>query len=118
MAVDRRALIGLAVAVGVTVAASQWWASRAQQSLGREVAALAGLGDIHMIASTTCPICAAARVWFKTYDVAFDECFIETDAVCAAQFDATRSPGTPVIMVRGRPQVGFDPQRLRDALRG
>jgi glutaredoxin len=116
MAADRKSLIGLAVLVAAVVLASQWWASRQQLSLGRQVAAIAAPGDIRMLSSTTCSICTAARLWFKTHDVAFDECFIETDRACAAQFEATRSPGTPVIVVRGRPQIGFDPQRVRDQL--
>ena len=83
---------------------------------GDEVARLASAGDLKMLSSTTCTVCAAARRWFEAHAVPVEECFIERDAACAAQFDATRSPGTPVIVVRGVPQVGFDPERLRAAL--
>jgi hypothetical protein len=48
--------------------------------------------------------------------VAFDECFIETDAACAARFEALRAPGTPVLLVRGQLQTGFDAQRVLGAL--
>lgn len=116
MALERRSLIALVVLVAVAAAASQWWASRQQLALGRALAAQAKPGDIQMLSSTTCGICTSARVWFKLYEVAFDECFVEKDPACAARFEATRSPGTPVILVKGRPLVGFDPERIRQAL--
>lgn len=113
----RRPWLGLVVVVLVTALGSQWWAARQQAQLGQQVAQWARPGDLQMLSSTTCPICAAARAWFEANDVKFSECFIETDAACAARFEATRSPGTPVIMVRGVAHIGFDPQRLREALR-
>ena len=109
-------LIALVVGVALAAAGSQWWASRQKLDLGRQMASLAGPGDIHMLSSTTCSICTSARVWFKLHDVRFDECFIETDADCRTLFEATRSPGTPVILVKGKPLVGFDPQRIRSQL--
>jgi glutaredoxin len=69
-----------------------------------------------MLSSSTCPICTRARLWFKANQVKFDECFIETDRQCALLFEATRSPGTPAILVRGQAQVGFDPQRIAQRL--
>jgi hypothetical protein len=48
--------------------------------------------------------------------VPFSECLIERDAQCQADFDATRAPGTPVILVRGVPQLGFNPERVHAAL--
>lgn len=116
MSADRKPLIALVVLVALAAAGSQWWAARQQLALGRQLAAQAGPGDIRMLSSTTCGICASARVWFKVHEVKFDECFIETDRDCARLFEATRSPGTPVILVKGKPLVGFDPQRVRDAL--
>jgi len=113
----RRSLLWLfALLMGVAAlgsAVSAWQRSQ----LGAQVAALAARGDLRMLSSRTCGICTQARQWFGVHGVAFDECFIETDRDCALLFEATRSPGTPVILVRGMPQVGFDPQRLRDALR-
>ncbi|MCU0966750.1 MAG: hypothetical protein MUF08_17270 [Burkholderiaceae bacterium] len=52
----------------------------------------------------------------RQHEVAFDECFIETDAACAARFEALRAPGTPVLLVRGQLQTGFDAQRVLGAL--
>ena len=111
-----RALIGLAVLVLAASAGSGWWAQRQQQDIGREVAARVRPGDLRMLSSTTCSICVTARLWFTEHRVSFTECFIENDTACAAEFAATRSPGTPVLLVRGVPQVGFNPQRLRDSL--
>jgi hypothetical protein len=48
--------------------------------------------------------------------VPFTECSIERDAACAAEFAATASPGTPVMLVRGQPQVGFSAERLLGSL--
>jgi hypothetical protein len=113
---SRRSLITLAVLVLAASGGSSWWAARHKQSLGSEVAAKAKPGDIRMLSSTTCSICTSARLWFTEHRVPFSECFIERDAACASEFAATRSAGTPVLLVRGVPQVGFSPQRLRDSL--
>ncbi|MDO8420452.1 MAG: hypothetical protein Q7S90_10480, partial [Rubrivivax sp.] len=78
--------------------------------------ALAQAGDIRMLSSETCPICTVARTWFTEHRVPFSECLIERDAQCKADFDAARAPGTPLIIVRGVPQLGFNPERLRQAL--
>lgn len=114
---DRRALLGLVLLVLAVGGLNQWWSARSQAALGAEVAALAAPGDLRMLASTTCPYCALARQWLREHQVPFDECFIERDAACAAQYEALRAPGTPVVLVRGQPQLGFDAARVRDALR-
>lgn len=108
--------VGLVVLVLGVSLASQWWVGRQEGRLGDEVAALARPGDIHMLSSETCAICTIARTWFVAHNVPFTECLIERDAQCRADFDASRMPGTPVIIVRGLPQVGFNPDRVRLAL--
>ena len=101
-----------------TSTVGQWWAGREARQLGAQVAALAQPGDIRMLSSESCAICLVARQWFVENQVAFSECLIERDAACKAEFEATHSPGTPVILVRGQPpQVGFNSQRLLQALR-
>lgn len=117
-ATRRREWVRLAVVAIAAVAAMEWWSGRSAGKVGREVAQAAAPGDIRMLSSTTCGICTAARLWFQRHEVAFEECFIDRDAACAAQFETLRMPGTPVILVRGRPVLGFDPQRLREALSG
>ena len=118
MSVSPRSLFGLLLLVLTASAASQWWAGRHEAGLGEQVAARAGPGDIRMLGSETCSICAQARQWFTQYRVPFSECLIERDAACRAAFEASHSPGTPVILVRGgQTLVGFNPERLRDALK-
>lgn len=108
------AVVGtLVLGVGLWV---EWWSQRQQALLGSEVAALARPGDIRMLSSETCAACASARAWLREHRVAFDECLIERDAQCRADFEGTRAPGTPVIVVRGVPQAGFDLELLRRGL--
>lgn len=109
-------LAALALIVLCVVSASRWWASRHDSRLGSAVAALAAPGDIRMLSSTTCVYCARAREWMREHNVAFDECFIETDSACARQHAALRAMGTPLVLVRGQPQLGFDAQRVHDRL--
>jgi glutaredoxin len=113
---SRGSIFGLVLMLLVVSAATQWWAGRSQAQLGDKLAALAQPGDIRMLSSTTCAYCKLARQWMQQHGVAFSECFIETDTACAAQFDAARAPGTPLLMVRGQPQVGFDAQRVLGTL--
>jgi len=112
-----RALVTLVFIVLVAGAFGTWWWLRSQQQLGAEVARLAVAGDIRMIASQDCAICHVAREWFTQHGVAFSECLIERDAQCRADFEALQAQGTPVIVVRGQPMMGFEPFRLREALR-
>ena len=114
--VSRRALFGLVLLVLGVSAASQWWTGRHAASLGGQVAALAAPGDIHMIASDSCGVCIVARQWFTRHGVAYTECSIERDAACRADFEQRRAAGTPLLLVRGQPQLGFSPERVKAAL--
>jgi len=106
-------LLALVIVVG---GVSEAWRAHVADRLGTEVAARAKPGDIEMIASDTCVYCAQARAWFGAHGVPFSECSIERDEVCAARFGALMAPGTPVLLVRGKAQVGFSPQRVAQAL--
>jgi glutaredoxin len=117
MQASRRSLLGLVVLVLAISAASTWWGQRHEAVLGEQVAALAAPGDLRMLSSDTCAICLVARRWFTDHGVAFSECSIERDAACRAEFETMLAPGTPVILVRGRPQLGFDPARLLASLK-
>lgn len=96
--------------------ALQVWQGREQQALGARVAQAAKPGDLRMISSTTCGVCTQARRWFTEHGVAFSECFVEHDAACRAELERWQAPGTPLILVRGRPQLGFSPARIEGAL--
>ena len=111
-----RSLLGLAalvVVAGIAMQGFAWWS---RERLGAQVAASAGPGDIHMLASVTCVYCAEARAWFNANRVPFTECLIERDAQCAAKYNALMAPGTPVMLVRGKRLVGFSAQAVADAL--
>ena len=111
-----RSGLSLLALVLLVSAISEGWRGWSSDRLGREVAALAKPGDIEMIASDTCVYCEKARAWFGANGVPFSECSIERDEACAARFRALMSPGTPVLLVRGQPQVGFSPQRVAQTL--
>ena len=88
----------------------------AADRLGARVAEHAAPGDIRMFSSDICPYCVQARAWFNVHRVSFSECSIERDADCAAVYRALLAPGTPLLLVRGRRQVGFDPRAVAAAL--
>jgi glutaredoxin len=116
MGTSRRSIIGLVLLVAAVSVVTQWWAGHSQARQGEKMSALAKPGDIQMLSSTTCGFCTVARQWLQQHEVAFSECFIEKDAACAARFEAVRAPGTPMVLVRGQVQTGFDAQRVLDAL--
>ena len=116
MSASRRSLLVLAALVLCITALSSWWAGRSERAVGERVAAMAAPGDIRMLSSETCAICVVARRWFTEHQVAYSECLIERDAACRAAFDAIGARGTPVLVVRGQPQLGFSPERLQSAL--
>ena len=116
MAASRRALFSLIGVVLATSASVQAWHGWRQVRLGEQIAAAARPGDIRILSSDTCEACVWARDWLQRHDVHFTECSIERDAACARDFAASRSPGTPVVLVRGRAQVGFDPRDVLAAL--
>jgi len=106
-------LLAVVLAVG---GASEAWRAWSVGRWGEQAAAHAKPGDIQMIASDTCLYCARARDWFAANGVPYSECSIEREEACAARFSALMAPGTPVLVVRGQTQVGFDPQRIARAL--
>jgi glutaredoxin len=113
---SRASLFGLVALIMAVSAAGQWWSNRHQDALGAEVAALAAPGDVFMVSSDTCAPCTRARTWLKRNEVAFAECSLERDRGCAERWQAAGAPGTPLLFVRGQPQLGFSAERLRAAL--
>jgi len=113
-----RSTLGLLAVVLVIGGASEAWRAYSDRRLGARIASLASPGDIEMLASDTCPYCVKAREWFTANGAPFKECSIERDTACAARFQALMSPATPLILVRGQRQVGFDATRVAEALTG
>jgi len=111
-----RSLTGLLGLIALVSVASYGWRTQAELQDGRELSALARPGDIRLISSVYCPSCTLARRWLEEHGVAFDECFIERDEACRNAFTALMAPGTPVVIVRGRALLGFDPERVSVAL--
>ena len=116
MSATRRSLLALVALVGIGAAAMHGVGAWSRERLGVQVAAAAKPGDIRMIGSVTCIYCAAARAWFIEHRVPFDECLIERDAACAEAYRALMTPGTPVLLVRGKPLLGFDAKAIADTL--
>jgi glutaredoxin len=112
-----RSLFGLVALVLVVSGAAEWWRERQAQQVGRELAQSARPGDIVMISSTTCVFCTRARQFMTVQQVPFTECFIETDTTCAQRYQALGARGTPTMVVRGQPQLGFSAAAVRDQLR-
>ena len=73
-------------------------------------------GDIRMISSVTCIFCTKARQYMTEHRIPFEECLIERDAACLADYKRLGASGTPTLMIRGQRQLGFDPQRITSAL--
>jgi glutaredoxin len=69
-----------------------------------------------MISSETCGWCTAARRWMTEQSVPFEECFVERDARCLADYQALGGQGTPTLVVRGRTVLGFDRARVIEIL--
>jgi hypothetical protein len=114
--IDRKSLLALGALLFAVSTLQTWWAGRYDDRLGDSVAALAAPGDIRMISSENCAICQLARQWLLEHQVPFNECLIERDTACRADFVATGAPGTPVLQVRGEQMLGFNAEGLRELL--
>ncbi|MEO6030665.1 MAG: glutaredoxin family protein [Burkholderiaceae bacterium] len=109
-------MLVLAALVLGMLAAVQGLQALSAYRVGAQVASSARPGDIQMVSSVTCVYCAQARAWFTEHRVPFSECYIERDEQCAAAYRALRSPGTPVLVVRGQVQRGFSARAVARAL--
>lgn len=116
MKTPRRSVFSLVLLVLCVSAATQWWHGAREAKLGAALAARVAPGDIRLLSSDTCEACHFARHWLNEHGVAFSECSIERDAQCAEALRKANAPGTPVLVVRGKPQLGFDPRRVLEAL--
>ena len=115
-ALPRRQLIGLALLLLAITAGTEAWRSHLAARWAAPLVAVARPGDIRLISSVTCTYCTQARQWLTAAGVPFDECFIEREATCAQRFQALGGAGTPLVLVRGQPQLGFTPEQVARAL--
>ena len=106
----------LLIVIVLALLASWGWRSHVQRADGERLAALVRPGDIRMISSETCGWCVAARRWMTQSAIPFEECFIERDARCRADYEALGAQGTPTLLVRGQRIVGFDRIAIEQAL--
>ena len=113
----KRPPLSLILVVAGTWLASAAWRSHVASEDGKALAALVKPGDIRMISSETCPYCLAARRWMTEQGLPFQECFIERDTQCLADYRALGAAGTPTLVVRGQRVVGFDRARMLEILK-
>ncbi|MEX8495157.1 glutaredoxin family protein [Sphaerotilus sp.] len=111
-----------AVAV-LLVGVLAWGLGRVVQTQVRDgqadaLRAVARAGDIRMLSSVSCIFCMKARQYLTEHRIPFEECLIERDAACMADYKRLGASGTPTLLVRGQRQLGFDPLRVTAALGG
>jgi glutaredoxin len=113
---NRRELIVLVLVVAAATGGWELWQGARREAQGDALARLARPGDIRMLSSQTCVFCDRARAFLSAHQVPFNECFIEQEAACAAEFAAHQAPGTPLMLIRGQAQLGFSVDRVQGAL--
>lgn len=112
MAPSARSLAGLIALVLAVGLASAWWRQHHGAEVAGRLRAELGPGELRMLSSDSCAVCGVARRWLRQHRITFEECSIERDPSCAADFAAQGSPGTPVFLARGRAMLGFDPEAM------
>lgn len=90
--------------------------TQVQDGQAEALRAVARPGDIRMLSSVTCIFCTKARQYLTEHRIPFEECLIERDPVCLADYKRLGASGTPTLLVRGQRQLGFDPLRVTAAL--
>ena len=111
-----REMAGIGLFLLASTTAMEFWQARRDAQWAPTLARAAQPGDIRMLSSQTCVYCTRARDWLRDAGVPVQECFIERDAACAAEYRALGAGGTPLVVVRGEPQLGFSPQRVAERL--
>lgn len=114
----RSGVLPIGVIVLLVWAGMSLMRARADEATAADLREAARPGDIRMIASETCVFCDQARAWLTRNQIPFDECLIERDSACLAQYQAHGARGTPTMLVRGETQLGFDAERIVGVLRG
>lgn len=108
----RSLIVFVALAWGSHQAWTWWRDTRTAESVQAQVRA----DDIVMFTTSDCPYCARARAWLERHGVPWRECDIERHEACRRVFEAQGAPGVPLLNVRGRWRLGFDPAWMADTL--
>ncbi len=108
--------ISLLLVVAMAWLGSQAWRGHVADKDGAVLVQRVKPGDIRMVSSETCPYCLAARRWMTQEGIPFQECFIERDSQCLADYQALGAVGTPTLVVRGQRVIGFDRARILDII--
>ncbi len=116
----RRSWLTLLVVVGLAAAATTFWQRHRSSTDLQVVARLAGPGDLFLYSATWCGWCTRAKAQLDAQGVRYGVCEIDLDAACKARFDTLAArlgrSGTPIVLVRGEPQLGFDAAQVRARL--
>jgi glutaredoxin len=119
-ATQRRPWLTLVLVVALTATATTLWQRHRGAGDLAAIAALAGPGDLYLYSATWCGWCTRAKRQLDAHAVRYGVCEIDLDAGCQARFDALAArlgrSGTPIVLVRGEPQLGFDAGRVRARL--
>lgn len=108
-------LLAVCALAGLAATGVRAWV---QQQRADDLRAVTRPGDIRMISQTTCIYCTRAREWLTRHEIPFEECFIDHDSECLAEYNRQGRNGTPMMLVRGQMQRGFDAQRITAWLAG
>jgi len=72
--------------------------------------------NVVMYTTKSCGYCAHARQYFTERGIRWTEIDIESSAAAAAKFEALGGIGTPLIFIDEQRIMGFDRQRIDNAL--
>ena len=119
-AARQRPWLTLLLVVGLATAATTLWQRHRSSDDLQAIARLAGPGDLFLSSATWCGWCTRAKQQLDAQRVAYGVCEIDLDAACKARFNALTArlgrSGTPIVLVRGEPQLGFDAAQVRARL--
>ena len=119
-AARQRPWLTLLLVVGLATAATTLWQRHRSSDDVQAIARLAGPGDLFLYSATWCGWCTRAKQQLDAQRVAYGVCEIDLDAACKARFNALAArlgrSGTPIVLVRGEPQLGFDASQVRARL--
>lgn len=101
----------------VFVGGSKGWSWWTQERAASTIRQFVQPGDITMYSTVSCIYCAKAREWLDSHQVPWQECDVELNAVCRQAYESQGAPGTPLMSVKGRWHLGFDPAWMSEAMR-